>query len=456
MALPFPDDPASPSAPNPYFPDNGFVRGDQMRANNSQIWANTTDLDERLGVAENDIVTIEADIVDIEAEIADLQIQTIANGLNTGGIVFNSSALPPSVLPGVYDIAGTRVSKTAQTALSLTTDVFKKSSQALAASRVYHVVMSTAGTLNWLLAMGPAVSSHTGNITSITQFSGTATLTAATGTISGDAGNIIVVSGTTQFDGVYVIATNGGAGVCTFLTSGNVDTGAVGTYTIYAALSVTSNANMTLTLNPTLNGYYLDANGVNGSGASAWRVLGRWFTDATPNTQYCVPFGNGAEQGAQFHGSVTSQGAIPIKAITTPPTKGTVVYDNHWTQQNGPIARMWGSYQQSGGSPTAGSGAYLLALPASVGNVDGSSMQVDNGYVGGQCGTMSSMSSRDLFAGYCYLYNLAARTVLTQFMVANASATNGDNWGSARNPLGPSGTIYTFSFEIFLPVVGYL
>lgn len=39
MALPFPTDPATPSLPNPYFQDNGFVRGDQQRSNNSQIWA---------------------------------------------------------------------------------------------------------------------------------------------------------------------------------------------------------------------------------------------------------------------------------------------------------------------------------------------------------------------------------------------------------------------------------
>ena len=40
MLLPFPTDPSLPSNPAPIFGDISAVRGDHMRANNSEIWAN--------------------------------------------------------------------------------------------------------------------------------------------------------------------------------------------------------------------------------------------------------------------------------------------------------------------------------------------------------------------------------------------------------------------------------
>lgn len=40
MELPYPNDPASLSQPNPLFNDNAFVRGDQFRLNNSRAWSN--------------------------------------------------------------------------------------------------------------------------------------------------------------------------------------------------------------------------------------------------------------------------------------------------------------------------------------------------------------------------------------------------------------------------------
>lgn len=51
--LPYPTDPALPSNPNPYFQDDGFVRGDQQRANNAQIWADLLDLDDRVVILED-------------------------------------------------------------------------------------------------------------------------------------------------------------------------------------------------------------------------------------------------------------------------------------------------------------------------------------------------------------------------------------------------------------------
>lgn len=44
MSLPYPIDPSLPSNPSPLFSDSEAVRGDHLRANNGQIWANFDDI----------------------------------------------------------------------------------------------------------------------------------------------------------------------------------------------------------------------------------------------------------------------------------------------------------------------------------------------------------------------------------------------------------------------------
>ena len=75
MALPYPQDPAAPSAPNPYFQDNSFVRGDQSRSWSAQAWANMEDLDARETVTEGDVVTIQGDVSTLQADILALETQ---------------------------------------------------------------------------------------------------------------------------------------------------------------------------------------------------------------------------------------------------------------------------------------------------------------------------------------------------------------------------------------------
>lgn len=48
MALPFPLDPSDPARPNPYFQDDGFIRGDQARSNNHQTWENLKYVHDRI------------------------------------------------------------------------------------------------------------------------------------------------------------------------------------------------------------------------------------------------------------------------------------------------------------------------------------------------------------------------------------------------------------------------
>lgn len=59
MALPN-DDPSLPTANNPYFQDNSFVRGDQLRNNNTLIWGNDEYLD-------NTIIALTAEVAAIKA-----------------------------------------------------------------------------------------------------------------------------------------------------------------------------------------------------------------------------------------------------------------------------------------------------------------------------------------------------------------------------------------------------
>lgn len=61
MSLPYPN-PADPSYPNPYFQDNEFVRGDQMRGNNQFIWENLGDLDTRVTSVEGSISTLTPEV----------------------------------------------------------------------------------------------------------------------------------------------------------------------------------------------------------------------------------------------------------------------------------------------------------------------------------------------------------------------------------------------------------
>ncbi len=59
MTLPY-TDPALSTAANPYFQDNSFVRGDQMRGNNEKIWANSQYLDNIATDHESRITDLEA------------------------------------------------------------------------------------------------------------------------------------------------------------------------------------------------------------------------------------------------------------------------------------------------------------------------------------------------------------------------------------------------------------
>lgn len=65
----------------------------------------------------------------------------------------------------------------------------------------------------------------------------------------------------------------------------------------------------------------------------------------------------------QEFSSMTSAGTITIGAITTPPTKGTIVVDKHLYRKEGQFLYVYYEYEHNGGTPAVGSGNYLFSLP---------------------------------------------------------------------------------------------
>lgn len=96
MALPYPQDPGSPSAPNPYFADNGFVRGDQQRSWSAQAWANMTDLDSRLTTAEDDITALDGRLTTAEADIVALEAKRIFDPMHLEGLTISNAVSDPT------------------------------------------------------------------------------------------------------------------------------------------------------------------------------------------------------------------------------------------------------------------------------------------------------------------------------------------------------------------------
>ncbi len=225
-------------------------------------------------------------------------VATIPLGTNTGGIALNATNTNPAdVLAGDYDILGTKVSKTALTSVSLTTNVFLKGRQTLDASLLFRIIMDTSGTPYWLPAFGTAIASHTGNISGITGAGTTKTLTKSTGTIGSETGNIVVVNGTTAgaVDGVFLITGGNGSSTITFESSGTTS-GTAGTYTIYnPALTTIHDWDPVYSSN--YNQYVVDARGIPGSTNTAtYRDLGIFRVDGSSHSILAVAWGQGSDK----------------------------------------------------------------------------------------------------------------------------------------------------------------
>ena len=178
--IPYPNDPARLAATNPIFNDNSFVRGDEQRLNNSEIWANFSALD--------------------------TQVETIVNngyqikGYINGGIEFDTASTFPFVKQGVYEVSGKLIYKTAIYNI-LSSDTFFDNLRAIDSYCAYLIMMNSEGTIKYLL-YGEGIAQASQSVTNITGTT-TKTLTVPAVPGSGTEQYIALISGTGSFTGAF-------------------------------------------------------------------------------------------------------------------------------------------------------------------------------------------------------------------------------------------------------------
>jgi len=283
MSLPYPQDPASPSAPNPYFPDNGFVRGDQFRANNAKIWANTEYLDAL-----------------ITSEVAAILAQ-LPRGLLIGGVLKDSNN-PPTVQAGTYDVKGTAVQVTADTAL---TWLANSLGDTAIANNYWYYVGIKPGAIKVHLAWGNSALGSTAiqKITSVGGGVWELGVLNAVDLSSFAVGMVVPVTGTTSTanSGVFEctafsnVADSGGSGLKYIRvrnSNGAAQAGVAGTLTAYYRVgSVTTAADTRIyspapTWSETYGEYLSDYD-------SSYRLIAMFSSDGSGNVVDVIPFGMG-------------------------------------------------------------------------------------------------------------------------------------------------------------------
>lgn len=158
-----------------------------------------------------------------------------------------------------------------------------------------------------------------------------------------------------------------------------------------------------------------------------------------------------------------NQGTISIGAVTTPPTKGTIVTDRWISSRLGNRLIADGQYDQTAGAGTAGSGDYLFTLPGGV-SFDSNSVffftgNLETGLTGSMAkafvgtGALSSGTS----GSYHGLVQLVAYDA-TRFR-AVVSYGNGASSGVSSQPIGSGffalNSIIGFQLHIDAPIANW-
>ena len=177
--IPYPNDPARLAATNPIFNDNSFVRGDEQRLNNSEIWANFVELDSVLEIVQNTF---------------------LVKGYLNGGIEFDTASTFPVLKKGVYEVSGKLIYKTSDTNIALS-DTFFDNLQAIDSYCAYLIMMNSSGTIKYLL-YGEGIAQASQSVTNITGTT-TKTLTVPAVPGSGTEQYIALISGTGSFTGAF-------------------------------------------------------------------------------------------------------------------------------------------------------------------------------------------------------------------------------------------------------------
>ena len=177
--IPYPNNPARLDAANPIFNDNSFVRGDEQRLNNSEIWANFTNLDTNVETLYNTY---------------------LYKGLINGSLIRNTLALPPTLTKGVYEVNGKLIYKTSDTVLTWA-DVFYNSRQAIETAGNYMVFMDDSGSVKVML-VGEGIAQASQSVTNST---GTILKTLTVPTVPGVAAEVYtaVISGSGSYTGIF-------------------------------------------------------------------------------------------------------------------------------------------------------------------------------------------------------------------------------------------------------------
>ena len=177
--IPYPNDPARLAATNPIFNDNSFVRGDEQRLNNSEIWANFVELDSVLEIVQNTF---------------------LVKGYLNGGVEFDTASTFPVLKKGVYEVSGKLIYKTSDTNIALS-DTFFDNLQAIDSYCAYLIMMNSSGTIKYLL-YGEGIAQASQSVTNITGTT-TKTLTVPAVPGSGTEQYIALISGTGSFTGAF-------------------------------------------------------------------------------------------------------------------------------------------------------------------------------------------------------------------------------------------------------------
>lgn len=241
------------------------------------------------------------------ANDADLEAQITAikppKGTISGGLIFNSTTLPPTIRSGQYEVNGVSVNLTSNASLALA-DVIGSSLQTLNTYSQYLVLINSAGTKKYIMYGEGGVAGASGNITSIAESpSGTYTLTVATGTVGAYTNKVLVLTdgATTIYSGK--ITGGNGSTTIVFPAPTGVTFPTAGTWTVYervttlhgtgSATAITTDANVlkytpsygtngwsagTAGFSTSLNGFYMSLLGLTG-----YRVIGNFRTDASGN-----------------------------------------------------------------------------------------------------------------------------------------------------------------------------
>ncbi|HPS76518.1 MAG TPA: hypothetical protein PLS53_00020 [Thermoanaerobaculaceae bacterium] len=147
----------------------------------------------------------------------------------------------------------------------------------------------------------------------------------------------------------------------------------------------------------------------------------------------------------------TDGGATAVTAVTTPPTKGTIVRDKVWYRRVGDSAEIRVEFEQSSAG-TAGSGDYLFTLP--------NGLMFDSAEVEFFTGAVAASPRYDRGVGICTQTTVNVETSVvpydaTRFRIRGHAFDNSGDAFIASGFHGFSNTVLRLSVQFAAPILGW-